>query len=166
MDGVFLEWLLCSSHGYVKRIVPLAAFAHRISCEEAQHQSIYSDAEVGDGDYGDMQPEIGLAAARTTALLTHRRKDSFENQFGRKPQPPPSVVNGLGAAALTPPESPKPLLEDDSLALVANSEGHPNTTSQSTSLPLVSTPPHARECHPNNQSSQPNPTSATNTPNS
>jgi len=155
MGVVVLEWLLCSSPGYVNRIVPLAAFARHsvwcISCEEAQRQSIYSDAEVGDGDYGDMQPEIGLAAARTTALLTHRRKDSFENQFGRKPQPPPPVVNGLGAAALTPPESPKPLLADDSLALVANSEGHLNTTSQSTSL---------------SSSSQPNSTSATNTPNS
>ena len=148
MDGVVLEWLLCSSHGYVKRIVPLAAFARRISCEEAQHQSIYSDAEVGDGDYGDMQPEIGLAAARTMALLTHRRKASCENQFGRKPQTPP-VVNGLGAAALIPPESPKPLLADDSLALVANSEGHPNTRSQSPPYHRYlhfSFPPLAREC--------------------
>ena len=78
-----LEWPLCTTPGYVKRIVPLATSARHsawcISWGEAQRQSIYSDAEFRDGEYGDRQPESGLAAARMTALLTYRSWDSFGN---------------------------------------------------------------------------------------
>ena len=164
MGGVVLEWLLCSSPECVKRIVPLAAFARNsVWYEEAQRQSIYNDAEFGDGDYGDMQPET-----RTTVLLTHGRRDSFEDQFGRKPQPQPPVVNGLGEAALTPPEGPTcwrtiPLL----LRRIARDTRtqHRNSPPYHWYLHLCC-PSLARECHPNNQSSQPNPASASNTPNS
>ncbi|KAF7968476.1 hypothetical protein HWV62_30497 [Athelia sp. TMB] len=86
-----LEWPLCHP-GYVRRIVPLATSARHsawcISWGEAQRQAIYSDPDYEDGYYpAGMQPASGLAAARMTALLTYRSRDSFESRFGRKPQP-------------------------------------------------------------------------------
>ncbi|KAH9487390.1 Homoserine O-acetyltransferase [Psilocybe cubensis] len=98
-----LEWPLCSPPGYVKRVIPLATSARHsawcISWGEAQRQSIYSDPSYQDGYYTS-QPASGLAAARMSALLTYRSRDSFESRFGRKPQ--------LGQViTLTPPASPK-----------------------------------------------------------
>lgn len=88
-----LEWPLCTPTGYVKHIIPLATSARHsawcISWGEAQRQAIYSDPDYEDGYYyKDRQPASGLAAARMTALLTYRSRDSFEARFGRKPQPP------------------------------------------------------------------------------
>lgn len=93
--------------------------------------------------------------------MTYSSGDSFENRFGRKPQPPLPAVNALSSAVLTPLESPKPLPANDLISPAANSEGHPNTVSRSSSLSLVPTllpflpspPPHLpREPHPNNPS--------------
>jgi homoserine O-acetyltransferase/O-succinyltransferase len=145
-----LEWPLCSPPGYVKHIVPLATSARHsawcISWGEAQRQAIYSDPEYMDGYYyqgesGDeaggkrKQPESGLAAARMTALLTYRSRDSFEHRFGRKPQlqqSPPKLA-GIGTGTLTPPESPKSLADE---ALAAHNEGHRNTKSSRPQSPL------------------------------
>ncbi|KAG6889659.1 hypothetical protein C0995_015775 [Termitomyces sp. Mi166 len=84
-----LEWPLCSPPGYIRHVIPLATSARHsawcISWGEAQRQSIYSDPDYQDGFY-TMQPASGLAAARMSALLTYRSRDSFENRFGRKPQ--------------------------------------------------------------------------------
>lgn len=98
-----LEWPLCSPPGYIRRVIPLATSARHsawcISWGEAQRQSIYSDPGYEDGYYTS-QPASGLAAARMSALLTYRSRDSFESRFGRKPQ--------LGQpVTLTPPDSPK-----------------------------------------------------------
>ncbi|CAA7266433.1 unnamed protein product [Cyclocybe aegerita] len=101
-----LEWPLCSPPGYVKHIIPLATSARHsawcISWGEAQRQSIYSDPTYQDGYYSS-QPASGLAAARMSALLTYRSRDSFESRFGRKPQLSQHTKNGT----LTPPASPK-----------------------------------------------------------
>ena len=146
-----LEWPLCAPPGYVKRIVPLATSARHsawcISWGEAQRQAIYSDPEYSDGYYyraggAGTQPESGLAAARMTALLTYRSRDSFENRFGRKPQvqvPQPKATLGM----VTPPESPKSLADE---ALAAHNEGHRNTKSRPQSplsvlSPLPPSPP-------------------------
>ncbi|KAG6881799.1 hypothetical protein C0992_000182 [Termitomyces sp. T32_za158] len=84
-----LEWPLCSPPGYIRHVIPLATSARHsawcISWGEAQRQSIYSDPDYQDGFY-TMQPASGLAAARMSALLTYRSRDSFESRFGRKPQ--------------------------------------------------------------------------------
>lgn len=114
-----LEWPLCSPPGYVKHVVPLATSARHsawcISWGEAQRQSIYSDPEYEDGYYGKgKQPASGLAAARMTALLTYRSRDSFESRFGRKPQQ-------QQASIMTPPRSPVTLADE---ALAAHNEGH------------------------------------------
>ncbi|KAI9451541.1 Alpha/Beta hydrolase protein [Russula earlei] len=104
-----LEWPLCTPRGYVRHIIPIATSARHsawcISWGEAQRQSIYSDPEYAEGYY-TRQPASGLAAARMTALLTYRSRDSFESRFGRTPQgaaeppPPPSGSSSTPAAPL------------------------------------------------------------------
>lgn len=118
-----LEWPLCSPPGYVKRVIPLATSARHsawcISWGEAQRQSIYSDPTYQDGYYTS-QPASGLAAARMSALLTYRSRDSFESRFGRKPQlqldQNPKVIT------LTPPDSPK-LTSDADDAVAQHNDG-------------------------------------------
>ena len=114
-----LEWPLCTPPGYVRRVIPLATSARHsawcISWGEAQRQSIYSDPGYQDGFYTS-QPASGLAAARMSALLTYRSRDSFESRFGRKPQ-----TNKLLSDALTPPASPK--LSEADEALAAHNDG-------------------------------------------
>lgn len=88
-----LEWSLNTPAGFVRNILPLATSARHsawcISWGEAQRQAIYSDPMYADGWYEpdeEGQPKVGLAAARMTALLTYRSRDSFETRFGRKTQ--------------------------------------------------------------------------------
>ncbi|KAJ3855519.1 Alpha/Beta hydrolase protein [Lentinula lateritia] len=134
-----LEWPLCTPPGYVKHIIPIATSARHsawcISWGEAQRQSIYSDPGYQDGYYTS-QPASGLAAARMSALLTYRSRDSFESRFGRKAQIQKEARNPL-----TPPGSPKIRAEDD--ARVAHNDGYRNsqTNSQSTTpAPRTTTP--------------------------
>ncbi|KAF8060737.1 Alpha/Beta hydrolase protein [Lyophyllum atratum] len=104
-----LEWPLCSPPGFVRHVIPLATSARHsawcISWGEAQRQSIYSDPIYQDGFYAT-QPASGLAAARMSALLTYRSRDSFESRFGRKPQldsrkkASPEPEHGHGGEAL------------------------------------------------------------------
>nr|POE59293.1 homoserine o-acetyltransferase [Quercus suber] len=73
---------------YVRTIVPIATSARYsawgISWGEAQRQSIYSDPKYDDGYYHfDDPPAAGLGAARMSALLMYRSRDSFETRFGR-----------------------------------------------------------------------------------
>ncbi|GLB36819.1 putative alpha/beta hydrolase fold [Lyophyllum shimeji] len=110
-----LEWPLCTPPGYVRHIVPLATSARHsawcIAWGEAQRQCIYSDPAFHDGYY-ETQPKAGLAAARMSAMLTYRSRDSFEARFGRRRQPPPKAAAGHEKDAtattrlLTPPPSP------------------------------------------------------------
>lgn len=120
-----LEWPLTSPPGYVRHIVPLATSARHsawcISWGETQRQSIYSDPGYLDGYYTS-QPSSGLAAARMTALLTYRSRDSFESRFGRKAQ-----VQKQDEELITPPESPKSHAKD---AYAAHNDGHRNTKSR------------------------------------
>lgn len=73
---------------YVRAIVPLATSSRHsawgISWGEAQRQSIYCDPKYEDGYYPfDDPPATGLGAARMSALLTYRSRNSFESRFGR-----------------------------------------------------------------------------------
>ncbi|KAI9436899.1 Alpha/Beta hydrolase protein [Lactarius indigo] len=115
-----LEWPLCTKKGYIRHIIPIATSARHsawcISWGEAQRQSIYSDPEYADGYY-TTQPASGLAAARMTALLTYRSRDSFESRFGRKPQ---HAAKDAAAEVDTPPRSPGTAPED---ALAVHNEG-------------------------------------------
>ncbi|CAO3590023.1 unnamed protein product [Absidia cylindrospora] len=83
-----LEWAFMGKD-YVRTIVPIATSGRHsawgISWGEAQRQSIYSDPYYVDGYYpDDLPPNVGLSAARMSALLTYRSRDSFESRFGRK----------------------------------------------------------------------------------
>ncbi|KAG0175690.1 homoserine O- acetyltransferase [Apophysomyces sp. BC1034] len=102
-----LEWAFMGKD-YVRSIVPIATSGRHsawgISWGEAQRQSIYSDPHYADGYYTDeLPPNVGLAAARMSALLTYRSRNSFESRFGRK-----SATAGKGPSpsqATTPREA-------------------------------------------------------------
>ncbi|CAG7960586.1 unnamed protein product [Penicillium salamii] len=83
---------------YVRAIVPIATSARHsawcISWGEAQRQSIYSDPKYDDGYYAfDDPPSTGLGAARMSALLTYRSRNSFESRFGRNVPDPTKRLN-------------------------------------------------------------------------
>ncbi|RYP50954.1 hypothetical protein DL768_003620 [Monosporascus sp. mg162] len=60
-----------------------------ISWGEAQRQSIYADPKYDDGYYSFSDPPVtGLGAARMSALLTYRSRNSFEARFGRNAPDP------------------------------------------------------------------------------
>ncbi|KAK9456298.1 Alpha/Beta hydrolase protein [Dipodascopsis uninucleata] len=88
MGGMLvLEYAFFGSD-YVRSIVPLATSSRHsawcISWGEAQRQCIYSDPKYEDGYYSlNDPPSSGLGAARMSALLTYRSRNSFESKFGR-----------------------------------------------------------------------------------
>ena len=88
MGGMLVLEYAYFGKDYVRSIVPIATSARHsawgISWGEAQRQSIYSDPKYEDGYYEfDDPPTTGLGAARMSALLTYRSRDSFEARFGR-----------------------------------------------------------------------------------
>ncbi|CCH45813.1 Homoserine O-acetyltransferase [Wickerhamomyces ciferrii] len=94
-----LEWAIFGID-YVRNIIPLATSARHsawcISWSEAQRQCIYSDPKYQDGYYDPKDPpSSGLGAARMTALLTYRSRNSFESRFGRKD---PSIVQNKNSS--------------------------------------------------------------------
>ncbi|KAI1342352.1 homoserine O-acetyltransferase [Xylariaceae sp. FL0016] len=88
MGGMLvLEWAYFGKD-YVRSIVPIATSSQHsawgISWGEAQRQSIYADPKYEDGYYSFSDPPVtGLGAARMSALLTYRSRNSFEARFGR-----------------------------------------------------------------------------------
>ena len=140
-----LEWPLCSPAGYVRHVIPLATSARHsawcISWGEAQRQSIYSDPGYQDGFY-TTQPASGLAAARMSALLTYRSRDSFESRFGRKPQ----TLSASHANIITPPDSPT---MRGNKALAAHNDGLRNAKPRTLQpQPNSSSPSVAEHCTP------------------
>lgn len=89
MGGMLaLEWATIYKKDYVRNLVALATSARHsawcISWSEAQRQCIYSDPKYDDGYYSLNDPPIaGLSAARMSALLTYRSRNSFETKFAR-----------------------------------------------------------------------------------
>ncbi|KAK5089841.1 hypothetical protein LTR05_000008 [Lithohypha guttulata] len=88
MGGMLVLEYAYFGEDYVRAIAPIATSATHsawgISWGEAQRQSIYSDPKYDDGYYPlDDPPAAGLGAARMSALLTYRSRDSFETRFGR-----------------------------------------------------------------------------------
>jgi homoserine O-acetyltransferase len=88
MGGMLVLEFAYFGKDYVRSIIPIATSARYsawgISWGEAQRQSIYSDPKYDDGYYEfEDPPSTGLGAARMSALLTYRSRDSFESRFGR-----------------------------------------------------------------------------------
>ncbi|RYP10261.1 hypothetical protein DL764_000753 [Monosporascus ibericus] len=93
MGGMLaLEWAYFGKD-YVRCVVPIATSSRHsawgISWGEAQRQSIYADPKYDDGYYSFSDPPVtGLGAARMSALLTYRSRNSFEARFGRNAPDP------------------------------------------------------------------------------
>ena len=105
---------------YVRTIVPIATSSRHsawgISWGEQQRQSIYADPKYDDGYYPFEDPPLsGLGAARMSALLTYRSRNSFETRFGRN-VPDPSRQQGINGTSR--PATP----HDDHWAV--HNEGH------------------------------------------
>ena len=101
MGGMLVLEFAYFGKDYVRTIIPIATSARYsawgISWGEAQRQSIYSDPKYDDGYYPyEDPPSSGLGAARMSALLTYRSRDSFESRFGRNiPDPSKAqTING------------------------------------------------------------------------
>ena len=106
MGGMLVLEYAYFGNEYVRSIVPIATSARHsawgISWGEAQRQSIYSDPKYEDGYYSFEDPPItGLGAARMSALLTYRSRDSFEARFGRN-TPDPSKRQSIKAGENQP----------------------------------------------------------------
>lgn len=110
LGGMFvLEWAYLGKD-YVRSIVPIATSSRHsawgISWGEAQRQSIYADPKYDDGYYSfDDPPSTGLGAARMSALLTYRSRNSFESRFGRN-IPDPAKVQTISGRPRPSPSTP------------------------------------------------------------
>jgi homoserine O-acetyltransferase len=140
MGGMLvLEWAYFGKD-YVRSIVPIATSSRHsawgISWGEAQRQSIYADPKYDDGYYSFSDPpSAGLGAARMSALLTYRSRNSFESRFGRN----------------TPDASKKQTISDDQrpstpseIHVAIHNDGHRSTRSplsRSGSSSAITTPP-------------------------
>lgn len=120
LGGMFvLEWAYFGKD-YVRCTVPIATSSRHsawgISWGEAQRQSIYADPKYDDGYYPfDDPPATGLGAARMSALLTYRSRNSFESRFGRN-IPDPSKVQTIS-------ERPRPSTPSEAHFHIHN-DGH------------------------------------------
>ena len=125
MGGMLVLEFAYFGKDYVRCIVPIATSAQYsawgISWGEAQRQSIYSDPKYDDGYYTfEDPPSTGLSAARMSALLTYRSRDSFESRFGRNTPDPSRRQNINGSFRPSTPSS-------DHFAI--HNEGHKNAGS-------------------------------------
>lgn len=131
MGGMLaLEWAYFGKD-YVRCIVPIATSSQHsawgISWGEAQRQSIYADPKYDDGYYAFEDPPLtGLGAARMSALLTYRSRNSFEARFGRN-IPDPSRHQTIR-------ESPRPSTPSEAHLHIHN-DGHKMTRQSKTNSP-------------------------------
>ncbi|KAH0563030.1 hypothetical protein GP486_002404 [Trichoglossum hirsutum] len=140
MGGMLaLEWAYFGID-YVRAVVPIATSSRHsawgISWGEAQRQSIYSDPKYGkrcsrhairlDGKPVNsfQPPTTGLGAARMSALLTYRSRNSFESRFGRK-IPDPSKRQSINDSRQSDPT-------EEHWAI--HNEGHKNAVSSRSSI--------------------------------
>jgi homoserine O-acetyltransferase len=126
MGGMLVLEFAYFGADYVRTIIPIATSARYsawgISWGEAQRQSIYSDPKYDDGYYArDDPPTTGLGAARMSALLTYRSRDSFEARFGRNTPDATRKQNINGSA-------PRPTTPGNEHFAIHN-EGHRNAGS-------------------------------------
>ncbi|KAF4553242.1 Homoserine O-acetyltransferase-like protein [Elsinoe fawcettii] len=151
MGGMLVLEFAYFGKDYVRSIVPIATSsrysAWGISWGEAQRQSIYSDPKYEDGYYPFSDPpSTGLGAARMSALLTYRSRDSFESRFGRNTPDPSRRQNINGSSRPITPSSEHFALHNDGHRLAGSPRPSRRTsnadmTSSIDSLKSVTTPP-------------------------
>lgn len=132
LGGMFvLEWAYLGA-AYVRCVVPIATSSRHsawgISWGEAQRQSIYADPKYEDGYYPfDDPPVTGLGAARMSALLTYRSRNSFEARFGRNmpdPKRQQMILERERAQAASSSTASSSALAPHTLPPASPSEGH------------------------------------------
>ncbi|KAL8684839.1 MAG: hypothetical protein Q9218_008112, partial [Villophora microphyllina] len=138
---------------YVRNIVPIATSSRHsawgISWGEAQRQSIYCDPKYEDGYYPfDDPPSAGLGAARMSALLTYRSRDSFEARFGRN-TPDPSRKQVIKDNQPSIPTSQHWVVHNDGHRSTRSSQGTANGENGSSSSAIK-----AAKIHPNGNPTQ------------
>ena len=144
MGGMLVLEYAYFGANYVRAIVPIATSSRHsawgISWGEAQRQSIYCDPKYEDGYYPfDNPPAAGLGAARMSALLTYRSRDSFESRFGRN-TPDPSRRQAINDS-----QHP-PTLSNEHWAV--HNEGHRSSrTTRSSSRNGNASPPPTPQSH-------------------
>ncbi|TKX24385.1 homoserine O-acetyltransferase [Elsinoe australis] len=151
MGGMLVLEFAYFGKDYVRSIVPIATSprysAWGISWGEAQRQSIYSDPKYEDGYYPFSDPpSTGLSAARMSALLTYRSRDSFESRFGRNTPDPSRRQNINGSSRPLTPSNEHFAIHNDGHRLAGSPRPSRRTsnadmTSSIDSLHSVSTPP-------------------------
>ncbi|KAI1105827.1 homoserine O-acetyltransferase [Jackrogersella minutella] len=146
MGGMLvLEWAYFGKD-YVRTIVPIATSSRHsawgISWGEAQRQSIYADPKYDDGyyDFSD-PPSTGLGAARMSALLTYRSRNSFEARFGRNIPDP--------ARRQTIRERPRPSTPSEAHFHIHN-DGHKTTRISRNNSYSNNQPPTSSEANASN----------------
>lgn len=138
MGGMLVLEFAYFGKDYVKTIIPMATSARYsawgISWGEAQRQSIYCDPKYDDGYYTDEDPPAaGLGAARMSALLTYRSRDSFEARFGRKhPDPSSSKQNINGVPRPSTPDNEHFAIHNEGHKNAGSPRGHSHNKSSST----------------------------------
>lgn len=170
MGGMLVLEFAYFGKDYVKSIIPIATSARYsawgISWGEAQRQSIYSDPKYDDGYYTyEDPPSTGLGAARMSALLTYRSRDSFESRFGRN-TPDLSKKQSINTVPPTNPAHPS----HEHWAI--HNHGHKNArsprpasrTNSSTAIPTMAGAPADLEFHDASNPSTP-PVSGVSSPN-
>ncbi|PUU77410.1 Alpha/Beta hydrolase protein [Tuber borchii] len=164
MGGMLvLEWAYFGRE-YVRSIVALATSSRHsawcISWGEAQRQSIYSDPKYAEGYYPfDDPPTTGLGAARMSALLTYRSRNSFESRFGRN-TPDPARHPYINSQAQRSPTTPS----EEHWAV--HNEGFRNARrlSSSPSSPTTETFPESQETSTASSSGSTTPSSSVGPP--
>lgn len=152
MGGMLVLEYAYFGKDYVRTIVPIATSSRHsawgISWGEAQRQSIYCDPKYDDGYYPFHDPPLtGLGAARMSALLTYRSRNSFEARFGRNTPDPSRRQNINDNHTSSAPSNEHWSVHNEghknaraSRASSVNGTGSrpstPNTTSQSSSSPI------------------------------
>ena len=141
MGGMLVLEFAYFGKDYVRTIIPIATSARYsawgISWGEAQRQSIYSDPKYDDGYYPFSDPPAtGLGAARMSALLTYRSRDSFERKFGRN-MPDTSKKQTINHASRpeTPPNEHFAIHNEGHKLAGSPRPGKPNNTSPPSSHP-------------------------------
>lgn len=139
MGGMLVLEYAYFGSDYVRNIVPLATSSRHsawgISWGEAQRQSIYCDPKYEDGYYlFDDPPSAGLGAARMSALLTYRSRDSFESRFGRN-TPDPSRRQRIN-------DNQRPSTPSNEHWAVHNDGHKSNRTTRPSGTPNNPSPPH------------------------
>ena len=150
MGGMLVLEYAYFGKDYVRTIVPIATSSRHsawgISWGEAQRQSIYSDPKYDDGYYSfDDPPTTGLGAARMSALLTYRSRDSFEARFGRNTPDPSRQQNINGTQRPSTPSNEHWALHNDGhknarTPRPSSTHSIPSPTQTSNGLPSSTTP--------------------------